>query len=183
MITVGPLDVIIPTQRCVPAAATFEALVGPSGPPERRAPGLRFGDPRVVALFGALADFRWTVDGIRAGPLREAVAHLLGAPYGPRQMAYDLRRLTRKGLLERLPHTFRYRLTELGRRLVLFCAKLYSRIIRRGLSRLDPGQIPSGLRHAWQQFERELDRLVADARLEPVPKLGSTVRISRPEVV
>jgi hypothetical protein len=125
-------------QRCVPAAATFEALVRPSGPPERRAPGLRFGEPRVVALFGALADFRWAAGDIRSGPLRELVAHHLGAPYGSRQMAYDLRRLVRKGLIERIPHSFRYRLTELGRRLVLFCAKLYSRIIGRGLSRLDP---------------------------------------------
>jgi hypothetical protein len=170
-------------QRCAPAAAAFEALIGPSGPPERRAPGLRFGDPRVVALFGALADFRWAAGDIRSGPLRTLVEHHLGAPYGPRQMAYDLRRLVRKGLLERLPHTFRYRLTEQGRRLILFCAKLYSRIIGRGLGRLDPGQVPNALRHAWQHFEREFDRLVADARLEPVPKVGSSVRISRPEVV
>lgn len=45
-------------QRRTPAAATFEALVRPTGPPDARAPGLRFGDPRVIALFGALADFR-----------------------------------------------------------------------------------------------------------------------------
>ncbi len=126
-------------QRCAPAAATFEALVAPSGPPERRAPGLRFGDPRVVALFGALADFRWTAGGIRSGPLRELVGHHLGAPYGPRQMAYDLRRLVRKGLLERIPRTFRYQLTDHGRQLILFCAKVYQRVIGRGLARLHPG--------------------------------------------
>jgi hypothetical protein len=168
-------------QRCVPAAATFEALVRPTGPPERRAPGLRFGEPRVVALFGALADFRWAAGDIRSEPLRQAVEHLLGGPYGPRQMAYDLRRLVRKGLLERIPHTFRYRFTELGRRLVLFCAKLYGRIIGRGLARLHPRQVPNALRRAWEEFERELDRLIADARL--APKVGSSGRISRPEVV
>ena len=170
-------------QRCTPAAATFEALVAPSGPPERRAPGLRFGDPRVVALFGALADFRWAAGDIRSAPLRALVEHLLGAPYGQRQMAYDLRRLVRKGLLERIPHTFRYRLTELGRRLVLFCVKLYGRILGRGLARLDQAQVPNALRTAWQAFEREIERLIADARLEPAPKVGSSVRISRPEVV
>lgn len=161
-------------QRCVPAAATFEALVRPSGPPERRAPGLRFGDPRVVALFGALADFRWAAADIRSGPLREAVEHLLGSPYGPRQMAYDLRRLVRKGLLERIEHTFRYRLTEQGRRLVLFCAKLYSRIIGRGLARLDPRQVPNTLKRAWQAFEHEMERLIADAHLMPRPGIGSS---------
>lgn len=172
-------------QRCVPAAATFEALVMPTGPREARAPALRFGDPRVVALFGALADFRWAATDIRSRPLRELVAHHLGAPYGDRQMAYDLRRLVRKGLLERLPRTFRYRLTDLGRRLVLFCAKLYGRIVTRGLARLDPGQLPNPLRSAWRAFEHQLDRLILDARMEPAPrpKLGSSVVISRPEVV
>jgi hypothetical protein len=157
-------------QRCVPAAATFEALVAPSGPPERRAPGLRFGDPRVVALFGALVDFRWTTTDIRSGPLREAVGHLLGSPYGPRQMAYDLRRLVRKGLLIRLARTVRYRLTEHGRRLVLFCAKVYARVLGRGLARLDPTQLPNRLRSAWQAYERELERLILDARMEPTAR-------------
>jgi hypothetical protein len=152
-------------QRCAPAAATFEALVAPSGPPERRAPGLRFGDPRVVALFAALADFRWTAEGIRSAPLRELISHHLGAPYGARQMAYDLRRLVRKGLLERIPRTFRYQLTHHGRRLVLFCAKVYQRVIGRGLSRLDPGQVPNRLRSAWRAYEHELDRLIDDARM------------------
>ena len=172
-------------QRCVPAAATFEALIAPTGPKAARAPGLRFGDPRVVALFGALADFRWTAEGIRSRPLRELVGHHLGAPYGARQMAYDLRRLVRKGLIERIPRTFRYRLTDHGRRLVLFCAKVYQRIIGRGLARLDPGQLPNPLRSAWRAYDREFERLIDDARLEPRsrPKLGSFAVISRPEVV
>lgn len=172
-------------QRCVPAAATFEALVTPTGPKAARAPGLRFGDPRVVALFGALADFRWTAEGIRNRPLRELVGHHLGAPYGARQMAYDLRRLVRKGLIERLPRTFRYRLTDQGRRLILFCAKVYQRIIGRGLARLDPAQLPNPLRSAWRAYDRQLERLIDDARMGPRthPRLGSSVAISRPEVV
>ena len=154
-------------QRCVPAADTFEALVTPTGPAEARAPGLRFGDPRVVALFDALADFRWVATDIRSAPLRELVEHHLGQPYGSRQMAYDLRRLVRKGLLERSPHTFRYRLTDRGRLLVVFCARLYARLITRGLSRLDPTQLPNSLARAWRAYERGLDRLVKDTRLRP----------------
>ena len=161
------IDLERTAQRCVPTADTFETLVQPSGPKETRAPGLRFGDPRVVALFSALADFRWSATDIRSGPLRELVEHHLGAPYGTRQMAYDLRRLVRKGLLERIPHTFRYRLTSLGRRLVLFCARLYARIITRGLARLDPAQLPNPLANAWRAYERQLDRLFVDAHLRP----------------
>jgi hypothetical protein len=152
-------------QRCTPAAATFEALVRPTGPPAARAAGLRFGDPRVVALFGALADFRWAVGAIRSRPLRELVEQHLGAPYGSRQMAYDLRRLVRKGLLERVAHTFRYRLTEPGRRLILFCAKLYNRVLCRGLAELDPGQSARPLRTAWRHYDRELERLIGAAQL------------------
>lgn len=154
-------------QRCTPAAATFEALVRPTGPRDHRAPGLRFGEPRVVALFAALADFRWAAGAIRSRALRELVEAHLGAPYGPRQMAYDLRRLVRKGLLERVAHTFRYRLTELGRRLVLFCAKLYNRVLCRGLAELDPAQLPRPLAMAWRRYDRELDRLVRTAQLGP----------------
>jgi hypothetical protein len=154
-------------QRCVPAVAIFEALVGPTGPVEARAPGLRFGDSRVVALFGALAEFRWTAAAIRNRPLRELVEQHLGRAYGPRQMAYDLRRLVRKGLLERLPRSQRYRLTDQGRRLILFCTKVYGRIIGRGLAQLDPHQLPRPLNIAWRRYDQEVDRLIADAHLGP----------------
>lgn len=154
-------------QRCTPAAATIEALVRPTGPPDARAPGLRFGDPRVVALFGALADFRWAATDIRSRSLRALVEAHLGAPYRARQMAYDLRRLTRKGLLARLPHSQRYRLTDLGRRLVLFCTKLYNRVVCRGLAELHPGQLLRPLAVAWRHYVDELDRLIDAARLGP----------------
>jgi hypothetical protein len=130
------------SQRCTPAASIFEDLVMPTGEPGRRAPGLRFGDPRTVALFGALAEFRWVFGGFYAKHLRPVVEHHLAAPYNIRQMAYDLRRLARKGLLERLPDCNRYQLTDLGRRLVAFCAQLYNRVFYRGLAQLHPATPP-----------------------------------------
>lgn len=152
-------------QRCVPAAGTFEALIVPTGPPGARAPGLRFGDPRVVALFGALADVRWAAAPIRSRPLRELVEHHLGSAYGARQMGYDLRRLVRKALLERQPHSQRYRLTELGRRLIAFCVKLYTRLVCRGLAEVDPRQLPRPLGTAWRRYDAEFQRLIANANL------------------
>jgi hypothetical protein len=125
--------------RPAPAASIFETLVMPSGEPGCRAPGLRFGDPRVVALCGALSQFRLVFAGFYAKELRPLVEHHLGRPYTMRQTAYDLRRLGRKGLLERLPGCNRYRLTALGRRLILFCARLYNHVFCPGLARLQPG--------------------------------------------
>ena len=53
------------SRRPAPAAQTFEQLVLPTGDSGRRAPGLRFGDPRVVALFNALSQFRWVLPGLQ----------------------------------------------------------------------------------------------------------------------
>ena len=151
--------------RPAPAASLFEALVMPTGEPGRRAPGLRFGDPRVVALFGALSQFRSVFGGFYARDLRPLVEQHLGDPYTIRQMAYDLRRLIRKGLLERLPDCNRYQLTALGRRLILFAARIYSHVFCRGLARLDPAYPAGDLNLAWRAFDAQLGALLWEARI------------------
>ena len=151
--------------RPAPAASHFEALVMPTGEPGRRAPGLRFGDPRVVALFGALSQFRSVFGGFYARDLRPLVEQHLARPYTMRQMAYDLRRLIRKDLLERLPGSNRYQLTALGRRLVLFAARLYSHVFCRGLARLEPDYPAGDLNLAWRTFDAQLGALLSETRL------------------
>jgi hypothetical protein len=151
--------------RPAPAASLFEALVMPTGEPGRRAPGLRFGDPRVVALFGALSQFRSVFGGFYARDLRPLVEQHLARAYTMRQMAYDLRRLARKGLLERLPACNRYQLTVLGRRLVLFSARLHSHVFCRGLARLEPNYPADDLNQAWRAFDAQLAELTTEARL------------------
>src|SRR3984957_5995344 len=62
----------------------------------KKAPGLKFGQPRVMALFFALTLFQHWIDGCRNRELRQQVADLLGVPladYTSNQMTYDLRRL------------------------------------------------------------------------------------------
>jgi hypothetical protein len=159
------LDLERQTQQCTPAATTFEDLILPTGEPGHRAPGLRFGDPRVVALFGALSHFRWLHDGIRSRDLRPLVEHHLARPYGHSQMAYDLCRLLRKGLIERIPKSHRYLLTTLGRQLVLFCTRLYSRALCPGLGQLHSSRSTSPLAVAWRRFDREAATLVENLRL------------------
>ena len=148
-----------------PAATDFENLVMPTGAAGRRVPGLRFGDPRVMALFGTLSDFRFVFGGFHAKQLRPLVEHHLAQPYNIRQTAYDLRRLVRKGLLQRLPHCNRHQLTALGRRLVLFSTKLHGRVFCRGLGRLQPDYPQGPLNTAWHRFQSQLDALIAQAQI------------------
>jgi len=84
-------------QRVVQSAVTEDG---------KKAPGLKFGQPRVMALLLALTMFHHLIDGFRNHDLRQQVADLLGvtlAEYTPHQMTYDLRRLRLKGLIYRPP--------------------------------------------------------------------------------
>jgi hypothetical protein len=79
-----------------------------------KAPALKFGQPRVMALFLALTLFQHLIDGSHNRDLRTLVADLLGvtlSEYTGSQMTYDLRRLRRKGLIFRPPRTNRYFVT------------------------------------------------------------------------
>jgi hypothetical protein len=153
------------SHRAAPAASLFEAVVMPTGDAGRRAPGLRFGDPRVVALFGALSQFRFVFGGFYAKEMRPLVEHHLARRYSIRQAAYDLRRLIRKSLIERLPRCNRYRLTSLGRRLILFTAKLYNRVFCRGIARLQPSYPEGAFNNPWRRFETQVDLLIGEAQI------------------
>jgi hypothetical protein len=159
------------SQNCAVTQPTFERIVLPSKEDDgHRVPGLRFGDPRVMALLAALCHHLHVLDGFTNAMLRGLVAALQGLPpaeYSRGRMTYDLRRLRRKGLLLRIPHTNRYVLTPAGRRIALFFTKTYARVIRRGLARLDvhPPDAGDPLVKAWLTLDAALDTLVEDARL------------------
>jgi hypothetical protein len=58
----------------------------------KKAPGLQFGQPRVMALFLALTLFQHFIDGFRNRDLRQQVADLLGVKleqYIPHPTTYD----------------------------------------------------------------------------------------------
>ena len=60
-----------------------------------KAPALKFGQPRVLALLLALTLFQHLIDGFHNRDMRGLVADLLGATIGEytgNQMTYDLRR-------------------------------------------------------------------------------------------
>ena len=95
--------------------ATFLQVTRPSITEGQYVPGLRFGEPRVMALLSALVSFRHLVAGFTNRQLVELAGVLLGEDYHSRQATYDLRRLRRKGLIVRRPHTQRYDLTPTSR--------------------------------------------------------------------
>jgi hypothetical protein len=159
------LDMERTAQRCTPAATVFENLVLPTGDPGHRVPGLRFGDPRVVGIFAVLSQFNWVMHGFRARDLRPLVEQHLAREYTMVQMGHDLERLRLNGIIERIPRTHRYQLTDLGRQLVLFCTKLHSRVVCPGIAQLHPEQLPNPLRNAWNRFDTQLERLIEEARL------------------
>jgi hypothetical protein len=149
-----------------PDVATFEQVVLPSETPDGlHAPGLRFGDRRVMALLSAIVGFAHLVVGFDNPTLASLVGGILDRPYNSRQATYDLRRLRRKGIITRIPNTHRYELTPLGRRVAVLFTKAHGRVLAPGLSWLDPGLPPdvarrSALATTWRQFDHALDDFI-----------------------
>jgi hypothetical protein len=148
-----------------PDVATFLEVTRPTTDEGLYAPGLRFGEPRVMALLATLAGFSHLVAGFTNHQLAQRVAALLDAPYTSRQATYDLRRLRRKGLITRRPHSQRYDLTARGQRVVILFTKTHGRVLTPGLAAMDdtlPEEIaarsPLGL--AWRHLQRTLDQFI-----------------------
>jgi hypothetical protein len=121
------LEVQSAGQGCAIGPALFEQIQQPYVREGQRTGALRFGDPRAIALAGALCLSLHAVAGFTNRSLRALVAGLLGIPYQARQMTYDLRRLRLHGLIDRV-HGHRYRLTPDGLRFAVFYAKLADRV-------------------------------------------------------
>jgi hypothetical protein len=116
----------------LPRPSLFERLQVPTvSLTGQRISALRFGDPRVHALFGALCRFSHLPDGFRNRDLRPLVAALLGrelASYTAGAMTYDLRRLRLHRIVQRAPGTQRYTLTSTGAQAAFFYTTLHRRL-------------------------------------------------------
>ena len=161
------------SQDCLLSCESFERLSQPTTTESgERAPGLRFGQPRVMALFAALCRFAPGLNGFRHAEVRENVSRLLGlAPeaYSPSQMSYDLRRLRLKGLIARIAGKHTYILTTYGRKAVYLMTKLQQRIFHVASSALETTfTMPSQLTRAFRLLDEELDKLVTNAQLAPM---------------
>ena len=122
-----------------------------------------------LALLACLSCYRHLFAGLTNRSLRELIAQLIPG-YGARQMTYDLRRLRRKGFIQRIPRSQRYELTSEGRRLAVFLTKTYTRIVNPSLADLDPtmpAEIAdrSPLAKSWRAFERALQDRINSAAI------------------
>jgi hypothetical protein len=160
------------SQDCLLSAESFARVSEPTRTETgQRAPGLRFGQPRVMALLAALSRFAPALNGFSHADVRETVQALLNVStekYTASQMSYDLRRLRLKGLIVRINNTHRYLLTTYGRKVAYLMTKLQHRIFDVASVALgDSPQVPSKLAAAFRAVEAELDKLVANAQLAP----------------
>ncbi len=117
-----------------------------------------------------------TVQGARDSSV--ILKHGLSAPEAPTSLAgtnnfsraqggaQAPRLLKRKGLIERIPHSNRYQLTPLGRRVTVLFTKTYGRVLAPGLVQLNPA-LPSHLTArsplatAWKHLDRALDDYIS----------------------
>lgn len=148
----------------------FQRIQRPVHHDGQRAAGLRFGDRRVLALLLALQIFRLLPRGFSNRDLREHVAPLLGLDPGqlPQgRMTYDLRRLRLHGLIERIPRSHRYHVTDFGFRAATFLTRAYARLLRPGLSLILARDHPisSQLRAAFEQLDRAVTRIWTTGRI------------------
>lgn len=154
-------------QDCAIGEDAFRQVNEPVNVDGQRASALRFADPVVQALFAALLVFRLLPRGFSNRELRDHWAPLMGkasTDLTPGQMSYHLRRLRLHNIIERVRGSHRYRVTDGGWRTVLFCSRLYNRVLRPGLSDLLSESAGEN-----SVLRRELDRLdkAIDGMVEP----------------
>ena len=151
------LNVQTISQDCAVGEEAFARINKPVVVDGQRASALRFADAAVQALLSALLIFRLLPRGFSNRALRDHWAALLGkaaVSITQGQMTYQLRRLRLHGLIERMPKTHRYRVTEQGWRMALFYTRCYNRVLRPGLAQLMPSAAIDDTR-----LRREFDRL------------------------
>lgn len=127
-----------------------------------RVPGLRLGQQRSHALLAALITFRLQPRGFTNAEMRTLTTGLRGLDPGQvttGQMTYDLRRLRIHGLIERVPRTHRYRVTDTGLREAMFLTRVHERFLPTGLAHLADPDHHGPLRSTFTACQRQIDRL------------------------
>jgi hypothetical protein len=139
----------------------LRAVADPLTVGSQRVSALPFDSARTQALLSALLVFRLLPHGFRNSDLRALLAPLLGlapADMTPGRMSYDLRRLRLHGLIERLPGTHRYTVTDHGFKIALFLTRAHTRLLRPGLAQvLDDHAPPTQLRRRFDQLDTAID--------------------------
>ena len=146
-------------------SSVTEAVVTPTG---TRVPGLPLGQARSHVLLQGLLAFRVQPDGFTNADLRSLTTDLRGLPpeaVKPGQMTYDLRRLRAHGLIERIPHTHRYLVTDTGLHAATFLTRVHQRLLPTGLAHLSDPHDAGPLRSAYLTLEHQIQTLATECGL------------------
>jgi len=136
----------------------------------QRTSALRTTDPRVLALWHLLVWFRLLPRGFANRDLREPLAVLTGqmpTTITQGRMTYDLRRLRLHGMIERIPKTHRYQVTQFGLRAALFFTRVHARLYRPSAATFT-GQGPpqdSDLASHFHKLEQYIQTYIEEAKL------------------
>ncbi|HYU46230.1 MAG TPA: hypothetical protein VEK84_08645 [Terriglobales bacterium] len=155
---------------CAMGEETLHRLNRPVEVNGQRTSALRITDLRVLALWHLLVWFRMLPCGFANRDLREQLAVLTGqSPHMITQgrMTYDLRRLRLHGMIERIPKTHRYRVTDFGLRAALYFTRVHARLYRPGVAQILSNGPPmsAGLQRAFHKLETEIDQQIQRAKL------------------
>lgn len=150
-------------------ADAYDRVCRPVTVDGQRAPALRFDHPVTQALLQALVVLRLLHNGFANRDLRALLAPLLALPPAAMtqgRMTYHLRRLRLHGLIERIPGTHRYAVTDFGLAAAVFLTRVHQRVLHNGLADLcQPGPSPPPLRRALDRLDSEIDDLAARSGL------------------
>jgi hypothetical protein len=151
----------------ITGATAITALTTPALTPARTPiPGLRLAQARSHALLAALLIFRLQPRGFTNRDLRDLTAQLRSLPdVSTGQITYDLRRLRSHHLINRIPGTHRYHVTDTGLHTAMFLTRLHDRVLPAGLAHLTPTAPPGKLRHAAAAYQAAIDDLIRDTGL------------------
>ena len=100
--------------------------------------------------------FRLLPRGFTNRDLRDHLAPLLGLDPDAMtsgQITYDLRRLRLHGLIDRIPATHRYQVTDHRAPHALFLTRAHARLLRTGLAEIHGPPVPTKLRAASHAYE------------------------------
>jgi hypothetical protein len=164
------LDVQRLSHDCWIGEDVFRQVNEPAVVAGQRASALRFADPLVQALFAALLVFRLLPRGFSNRELRDHWAPLIGKTsqsITPGQMTYHLRRLRLHGLIERVPKSHRYRVTDQGWRTILFCTRFHNRLLQPGLAQVVPKEAAPGtpLRRCFDRLDEAIEQWIQEQNL------------------
>ena len=151
----------------ITGSRAITAITSPAiTPAGTRIPGLRLAQPRSHALLAALLIFRLQPRGFTNRDLRDLTAQLRGLTHvSTGQVTYDLRRLRTHQLIERVPGTHRYQVTDTGLHTAMFLTRLHDRILPAGFAQLTATAPPGKLRRAATAYQAAIDDIIRDAGL------------------